>query len=319
MTTTEATDDWDNAEPVRMPWKWRLFLTVLFLQPILYFAWEGDHVLAAVCAVSGFMAFGGFRLGAIAILSSIGAIAAAIHYAPSIGCAQEFRFTEWFGTTGLLNRGLSIGVVGVAITLGITGVAAIIVGGLVRQRPVLDRVNRWTGFGIGLVEGLALCLFFLGGMLVIEPTEQARAESPSDKEVVRPLLARAIATTTEQTRASRLGPVIEQYNPFVRFPSLNKVEEIQKSVQVLSDPREIDGLMNHPSMRQLRQRPEIRAVVEKLHDDPEIRKLFQSGRPMDRLTAMTLLSHPVVLELLDQPGFTEEAARVLREANGIAR
>ena len=273
----------------------------------------------AVCSVSGFTAFSGFRLGAVAILGSIGAIAAAIEYAPSIGCAQEFRFTQWFGTTGLLNRFLCIGVVGLAITLGVTGVVMFVAGKAFRKRPDLDKLNRWSGFGIGFVEGLAACLFFLGGMLVIDPIEKEHAQSRSADDTRRQFLSKAISTTTEYTRASRLGPIIDQYNPFVRFSRLNKVEELQKSVRVLSDPKKIDGLLNHSSIQQLQRRPEVQAVVKKLNDDPEIRNILRSGRRMDRSMAMTLFNHPAVLELLDQPGFIEEATKVIRGTDLIAR
>ncbi len=313
MTTSRPIDDSDNSNRPRMSWKCRLFIGVLFIEPSLYFGWEGDYVLAAVCLVSGFTAFSGFRLGAVSILGSIGAIAAAIAYAPSIGYAQEVRFTQCFGTTGLLNRFLCVGVVGLAITLGVTGVVMFVAGKAFRKRPGLDKVNRWSGFGIGFVEGLAVCLFFLGGMLVLDPIEKEYGQSRSADDTRRQFLLKAISTTTEYTRASRLGPIIDQYNPFVRFPGLNKVEEVRKSVRVLSDPRKIDGLLNHPSIQQLQRRPEVRAAVKKLHDDPEIRNVLRSGRRMDRSMAMMLFSHPAVLELLDQPGFIEEATKVIRD------
>jgi len=294
-------------------------MSLLFIVPSLRFGWEGDYALSAVCAVSGFTAFSGFRLGAVAILGSIGAIAAAIEYAPSIGYAQEVRFTQWFGTTGLLNRFLCVGVIGLVITLGVTGVVMFVAGKVFQERPNLDKVNRWSGFGIGFIEGLAICLFFLGGMLVIDPIEKEHAQSRTVDDTRGQFLSKAISTTTEYTRASRLGPIVDRYNPFVRFPGLNKVEEIQKSVRVLSDPRKIDGLLNHPSIQQLQRRPEVQALVKKLNDDPEIRNVLRSGRRMDRSMAMTLLNHPAVLELLDQPGFIEEATKAIRGADRIAR
>ncbi len=294
-------------------------MSLLFFGPSVYFGWQGDYIFAAVCSVSGFTAFSGFRLGAVAILGAIGAITAAIAYAPSIGHVLEFRSTQWFGTTGLLNRFLCVGVVGLAITLGVTVVVMFVAGKAFRRRPGLDKLNRWSGFGIGAVEGLAACLFFLGGMLVIDPIEKEHAQSRSADDTRGQFLSKAISTTTEYTRASRLGPIIEQYNPFVRFPKLNKVEEVQKSLRVLSDPKKIEALLNHPSIQQLQRRPEMRTVVKKLNDDPEIRDILRSGRRMDRSMAMALLNHPAVLELVDQPEFIEEAMKVIRGTNLIAR
>ena len=319
MTTSQQSDDAEKKERAQMPLRWQMFLVLLFYGPALYFGYEGDYVVAAVCSVSGLTAFMGFRIGAVAILGSIGAIAVAIAFAPEIGYSQEFRFTQWFGTTGLLNRFLCMGVIGVAIALGVTGVVMFVARKSFRKRRFLDRVNRWSGFGIGVVEGLVVCLFFLGGMFVIDPTDKAHAQSQSTNESTEPILARAISKVTESTRSSRLGPFVEENNPFVHFPELNKVEEVQKSVVVLSDPESINRLLNDPSILQLQQRPEVRTVIRKLKDDPKIRDILQSGRLMDRSMVMTLLEHPAVLELLDQPGFMDEAKKVIQSTNMSSR
>lgn len=304
MTTQETT-------PTGMRLLWRLVFCVLFFGPAIYFATDHDYVTAACCAVAGASAFGGYRAGAVSIVTMLLAITTAIAFAPSIGQSQEARFAQWFSTTGLTNRFLAIGVAGALISLIASSLLIMIGGRILKGRPRLDRLNRWIGFGIGGLEGVAATAIFLGGLLILEPIEQERAELRDPGDMRGTLVSKFILTTSEKARASRIGPVLVAYNPFTRIPRLNKVQEVQQSVQVLSDPVKIEGLLHHPTITELQQRPEVRKAVDKLTSDPEIQQILRSGRKMDRSMAMTLLSHPAVMELIDQPGFLEQASKAI--------
>lgn len=312
MKQQEPIERLPGYQVVGMSWKWRLLFTLVFFGPAIYFGIHGAYVLAGLVAVSGVCAFSGFRLGAVAIFTSIAAITAAVAYAPSIGYQQEWRFTEWFGTTGLLNRFISIGAVGIGITLVTTCVVLMMTGRIFRRRPRLDQPNRWLGFLIGGVEGVVATVFLLGGILVLEPIEQKRQKLGQATGRRTTQISDLVLLTAEHAHNSKIGPYIEEYNPFVRFPQLNKIEEVQKSVQVLSDPEKIERLMRHPEVRQLQNRPEVRTAVRKVMDDPEIRTILHSGTPMNRSIAMTLLNHPAILELVDQPGFIDVATKAIR-------
>ncbi|MFK8111426.1 MAG: CvpA family protein [Rubripirellula sp.] len=292
----------------------RLFLLLLFFGSAGYFAYERDFVLAGLCAFTGVGAFSGYRAGLVYAMTWLAAIGTAILYAPGIGQTYESHFTNLLGTTGLLNRFVSIGIVGVLISFVLSSLAIMVVGRVLRKRPRLDSLNRWMGFAIGGVEGLAMCVCFLGGMLIIEPIEQERAPRRPESDRRGQMVSRLILTTAENTHASRVGHLIESYNPFVRLPQLNKVKEVQQTAEVLSDPAKIDGLLKHPSIQELQQRPEVKTAVAALKSDPKVQNILQSGRPMNREMAISLLSHPAILELVDQPGFLEEASKVIRGA-----
>jgi hypothetical protein len=128
-------------------------------------------------------------------------------------------------------------------------------------------------------------------------------------------MTEVILLVTDHAHASKLGSTIEQYNPFEHFEPLKKFEQVQQSVRVLSNPAKIDGLMRHPAINKLQERPEIKQAVANLMDDPEIREVLGSGASIQADQAMQLLSHPAVLELIDQPGFVEEASRIIKEAS----
>ena len=78
----------------------------------------------------------------------------------------------------------------------------------------------------------------------------------------------------------------------------------------------MNDVFGHPSILNLQQRPEIQKAVAELRSDESINDILTSGKPMDRSAAMTLLNHPAVLNLVDQPGFMEHADKAM-EAAGL--
>lgn len=297
-----------------MSWRCRLLFGVLFFGPAFYFKFDGDVISSVICAVAGLAAFGGYRAGAASILALIVGFAVAITYAPAIGLAQEWRLSQTLGTTGLTNRFLSIAIAGLLIGTFVVCIVTWLLRRVFDRRPQLATLNRWIGFGFGAAEGVVAMVFFLGGMLVIEPIEREVGKHRDANDVRGQRVSRFVLATTDLTRESQLGPTIAAYNPFVRIPSLNKVEQIQRSVQVLGDPAQIHQLLEHPSIQELQQRPEMRHAMEQLRSDAELNEILQSPRPMSPEAVMTLMNHPAVLDLIDQPGFVEEAMKLIRSS-----
>jgi uncharacterized membrane protein required for colicin V production len=298
----------------------RLIWCAILFGPAVYFGREGDYVVAAVSVIAIVSAFSGYFTGAAWMLASLVGIGAAFTFAPSLGYTHEMRFSEWFGTTGLTNRFMSVGIVGILISTVVALVLMKITGRMIESRRGLESFNRFLGFGIGAVQGPAAVLFLLGGFLVIESMEQERAGHLGPSVVAdKPLVSKLMLKTNELTHESLLGPTIVEYNPFTRIPQLDKLADVQRSVQVLSDPAQIEGVLNHPSIRELQERPAVKHAVEQLRADESIQEVLRSGKRMDRSMAMILLSHPAVLELIDQPGFLKEASRIINGARLLAR
>lgn len=301
-------------ESETMSLKMRLFWTAVFFGPATYFGYQGDYIAAALLSVGGFGAFTGYRTGAFAIVASLLAITAAICYSPEIGMTHSYRFTQWFGTTGLANRFLAIGLVGLAIVAVVMFALWMILGRMFRRRPALARLNRRTGFVLGALQGVAGLVFFIGGMLVMEPIETERAETRDPDDTRGRLASRLILSTAAATKQSCLGEVLVKYNPLTQFPQLNKVEQFNQTAEVLSDPVKIQSLMDAPEIAELRQKPEVQRLVSELQSDPKVSEMLQSGSPISAEMAMTLLNHPAVMHLIDTPGFLEQAAQAMRNA-----
>jgi uncharacterized membrane protein required for colicin V production len=296
-----------------------LLFTAFVFSPAIYYGWLGDFVVAAVCAIAVIGAFSGYRAGASWILAPLAAIATAIAFAPPMGKYSELIFSQLFGTTGLTNRFLSIGILGLVLSLVVSSVLIMIARRVLRYRPRLDSFNRWLGLGFGGLLGPIAILFFLGGMLILEPTMRKRASMNRLDDERGQFVSKFVLTTTKMTRQSRLSPTVVEYNPFTRIPQLNKMEELQRTIAVLSDPAKIRGMLRHPSIKQLQQRPEVKLAMQKLTAEPVIQEILRSGKRMDRSMAMSLLRHPAVLELVDQPGFLTEASKIIRRMHLVTR
>ncbi len=322
QTTMYFNDPDDVALPSsQFSWKSRLFWSLLFFGPATYFGFQGDVIAAAMCSIAGMSGFAGYRAGAFSIFAWTMALISAFVLAPSIGMENAHRFTQWFGLTGLANRFLSIGVVGLLIGGFIMASLEYVMGRVVRRRQSLDRWNRRLGFTLGVAQGVFGLACFIGGMLMMEPIELKRVDRRTTDDPSSRFASNVILSTADSTRQSVLGPYLVRYNPVAMIPAINRVEEFNRTAEVLSDPLKMGMLLNAPEIQLLRQRPQIQSLVDQLQTDPTVREMVESGHSMTPSAAMKLLNHPAIMQLVDQPGFLEEASKAIQNAvppTGIA-
>lgn len=292
----------------------RLFWCVAFFGPAAYLGYQGDYVLAALLACGGIGAFSGFRVGILSMVTTFAAIGAAIVYAPEFGLQYEYKVAGFLGTTGLMNRCISVLGVGILISMLVWMISSMTLGRIVRSRPGLSRMNRLTGFTLGYAQGVAGIAVLIGGLLVFEPLLRKSLADANVPAEDYSLVHRVVFSTVEQTDKSVLGPYLRTYNPMETIPQLNRVQEVHRTAAVLSDPAKINQMMTHPSIVKLQQSRSVQRAVQDLRSDESINQILTSGKPMDRSAAMTLLNHPAVLNLVDQPGFLEEASKAIEEA-----
>lgn len=305
-----------DTEPRSMSLQARLFWCIAIFGPAIYFGYQGELIPAAILGCAGVGAFVGFRAGMLSILTSIVAITTAIVFAPEIGMQYELQIGSKLGTTGLLNRCISVAAVGIGISMLVWLAMHLTIGRAVRRRPGLIRMNQRGGFLIGFAQGALTVLLLVGGFLVMEPVQRQKLAEANVAEEDYTLVHRAMFWTVDQTDTSVIGPTIREYNPVERFPQINQIQRVQRTAAVLADPRKMNDVIGHPSILNLQQRPEIQKAVAELRSDESINDILTSGKPMDRSAAMTLLNHPAVLNLVDQPGFMEHADKAM-EAAGL--
>lgn len=304
-----------ETEPSRtMRLGWKLVWSLAFFGPAIAMGYAGQWLFAAILVAAAVGSFSGFRIGAFSIFTSLVAIGVAIRYAPELGMTHAYRFEQWFGTTGLANRFISIAVFGLVIAVVVTVLSLGILGRTIRHRRPLDRANRYLGFVVGGLQGTAAIVLFVCGMLVMESGERERAPTREASNRLGQFASKVILGTADAAKASPMGPMLVKYNPITRIPELNKIQEYRHTAEVISDPAKLNVVMAQPEIVELRQRPEIQKLVQELNDDPSISEVVQPGKPITREAAMRLLSHPAVMELVDQPGFLDQAAQAIKNA-----
>ncbi|MDG2224093.1 MAG: CvpA family protein [Rubripirellula sp.] len=299
------------ADPTKMKLGQSLLVLAAIVGPACFFYSRGDSIAATLFAVTGVAALTGFRVGAASIFLLLAAGTVAFWTAPSVGIAFEHHFSGWLGTTGLTNRLISI----VAVALGLTGigiVASKLVGRWLAKSKKLDLTNRWIGFTLGAAEGATAMVLLLGGILIMEPRVKARAPLLDPEDRRGHSIAEFILQTSKQTRQSLIGPFLTDHNPFRTIPPLTRFTEIQDTVEALQDPNRIESVLNHPSIRQLQDSAEMQQAVKELHADPEVAEILRS-RQVTGTMALTLLNHPAILKLVDQPGFLDAAKSAIHE------
>lgn len=287
----------------------------LFVAPTIACAYYGDYVLSALFGITGVTALFGGRRGAAKIVSSLFALAVGIACAPKFAPMLEPKFTEQFGTTGLGNRILCLGIVGFGIWLILSWFINLLTNAVIKSVPQLDTANRWFGLLVGAVQGFVAAVLFIGGMLILEPAEAQRAADRDPNDAFGQYVSKTVLTVAEQTRASKAGPLFEEYNPFERIPRLQKIKEAQETIEVLQKPHAMDKLIQSPEAHKFLNRPEIRRALSQLETDEDVIAAIQGGKSMDMSTVRMLLKHPVILELFEQPGIMEDATELLHKVS----
>ncbi len=300
----------------------------LFGIPAIVAAWQGDSVLAGCIATVGIGAWAGFRIGALRVLATVGFVYAALHFVPGWSPQFESLFRDWTGFSGLTNRVTTYATVAFVIGLGIAIAVSVVSRSLFKNGSSADSNNRWVGFFVGAIEGVVAALLFLGGLQLVEPmilqsaasTAELKA-SPSESDDRSSLLSIAnfvsdsVLEINQQAKTSYIGPVLQKYNPYEKFPELNRLSEIQKTIQLVNQPRAVEGLLNSPGFRNLQSSPEIAAAVKAIRSDPNIAEIMASSEPMGIDQVMTVMNSDAVLNLFDQAEFMERAAEIFRESD----
>ena len=265
-----------------------------------FFRQQGDLVAAASVVVVGFSALYGTGRGALGLVVSLVALAAAFHLGPQIGLAAEDEVAAQLGTSGVLNRGIAIGLAGLG-TFAAFNLFSSLTLWFLMGKSNQGGLNQLLGFVAGAGQGALVVLVAIGGFLVLEPSLPDDLSSP------------ALLQLSDYVQESRVTPWVEKYNLFVHVPQLNQFERVKRVVATLRDPQQLKRLLQHPTMEKLKQRPDTKEAILQVIRDPEIRSLFANRDRFDEAALQTLLQSDVVLNLLDQPGFLTKAQLALAE------
>ena len=289
---------------------------LLFGIPAGVCIYKGDLVTGIALAAVGLSCYLGYRTGVVRALASVGGIVAAVYFAPQWLPSVEPALNEWLPMSGLLKRGVLLGLVGLAIFA-----AVVLIGRLVCRlflskdgHGLANGLNRWGGLLIMGGEATVGIALLLGGILIISP-EQEDLSFPPDSATLQERLNHQIAIVAAETRSGAIGDVLEEHNPFVKFPELNKFKEIQQTVRTISDPAAMKQVITHSRIKELQDSPSVQTALTNFKADKVVQEIIGSGEPLDGSKLMNLLNSQVFMDLLDEPEFIDEASRIIEELN----
>ena len=270
----------------------------------------GGFVTAAFLVIVGLSVLNGRMLGAARVAAGVVGMVMAMLLAWPLGRGLEGVFAAICGTSGLVNRMISIGGSGVLVA-AIVGVGVSIpIRRYMKKRPALQRFDRVIGTGLGAVDGVLFAVILLWGALAIEPLAArtiAQAAESDGRVRVSPA-ARAVVAVARSARHSVVGHVAGVANP---LKSMRVVTLLDDAQEVLSDPEKREALLNHPAIKALQERQSVKDTLERLAAEPNIVDLDDG---LDEAEVRELMKNPRFLAILDETGLLSDLSAVIADA-----
>ena len=74
-------------------------------------------------------------------------------------------------------------------------------------------------------------------------------------------------------------------------------------------------VITHSRIKELQDSPSVQTALTNFKADKVVQEIIGSGEPLDGSKLMNLLNSQVVMDLLDEPEFIDEASRIIEELN----
>lgn len=247
-------------------------------------------------------ALNGFWLGVSKVAAAIVGMLLAMLLAVPLGKLFEGLFAMVFGSSGLTNRMISIGICGLLLVMLISVLLSIPIKRAMKNRPTWRRYDKLLGTGLGLFEGALLGVLLIWAVLVLEPmaaANLARARDP-DSELESSSTARVVVALARAMEESVLGRAAEVANPLKNMRVIRLFADAQT---VLNDPLRREIFLNDPKMQRIEQRPSVRKALKLLSGRlPEVK--MDDG--LSSAEIRIILASPRFLEILDETDLLSE-------------
>lgn len=302
---------------IAKPFPILIFCLGVFGIPAVTTAFLGDYVTAGLLFITGLGCWIGFRTGALKALASIALVIGAIYVAPQYIHLVEPKLVEWFEVQGLSRRIISLAVVVFAIGIILTGIVSLFSWMAIKKGSRVESFNKGLGLILGGTQAAVGTVLLLGGFLVIAPTfDQEKIAAAGEKfESISDVVLVSVDDVSERTKTSLIGPLLIEHNPFTKYPQYNPLPKIQKTVELLNDPSQINNLLNDKvTLEKLHASDAFTAAAKRLSLDPAVQEILSSDGPPSSKQILGLLNSQSVLEILDEPGVMDEATRIMKDS-----
>ncbi len=214
-------------------WPWLITLGGSF-GGVIYFLTQDDKMTAAALTTVIVSALIGYGLKASRLLSLLFGLSVASLVAPLLAPFCESTLAAWLVTSDFTRRLLSFAVPGLAIAAVVSFALRRLLVKCRSEQPWVSTFDRVSGFVIGAVQGAALSLLVIAGLLVLDPLARQRQQADTqlrDHKMAR-VWAEKIVNYAALTRESAIGPLVAEYNP---FDYLQPLKEFRHELDALTE------------------------------------------------------------------------------------
>lgn len=308
----------DEEEKIVSPFPILTFCFGVFGIPAVTAAFLGDYVTAGLLFATGLGCWIGFRTGALKALASVLLVLAAVYVAPQYIHLVEPKLVEWFELQGLSRRIVSISVIVFAMAVVLAGLVSLFTWIAIRKGSRMEGFNKLVGLMFGGAQAAVSTVLLLGGFLVVTPTfdQEKLAQAEERFETLSDMVLVSVDDVSERTKTSLIGPLLVEHNPFTKYPEYNPLPKIQKTVELLNNPSQINKLLSDKeTLEKLNASDTFATAMKKLSIDPAVQEILSSDGPPSRQQILDLLNSQSVLEVLDEPGVMDEATRIMEDSS----
>lgn len=261
----------------------------------------GSWLTTLSVALVGGMALVGVWRGGAEIAGAAVGVLAAVCAAPGMGRLFEGAVGGVVGTTGMLNRLVSMGVCGVVILIGVGAAVNYGVKRYVGGRPGLEAVNVWSGLGLGTVKGVVLALAVHWVPMALEPLAMARVFAEREDAYMTAggppePVAEGVLKMARASRGTWVGSVAEATNPVAGMDLLLLAADF---AAISRDEAAMQHFLGSKVVRSLLELPSVREATAMLEADEELKGLV-SAEGVTVQGIMAMLRSETVLRIIDE-------------------
>ncbi|MDX2146283.1 MAG: CvpA family protein [Planctomycetota bacterium] len=300
-----------------------LFLSALggvaIMTPLARVAMDLPTSVAVFCV--GCCILLGMWRGAAEVASFLVGSVIAVVVAPSLGSMFEDQVASLTGRDGLIARGLSITIAGLAILLLVSGVGGYAARTAIARSPGLRPWNAAVGGGLGLVQGIVLVVVVLTALRAMTPLVELRAASREEQ------WQESLLEDPEAPRPAR-DFVDDLFDSLAGSALAGDSSSEDSALSLLGDfaivsrdPDALQSFVDSPAMKELAALPSVRDAKGRFESDPKLAALIEA-EGIGSQDLMRVLESKTVVRLLDEGTVTREIAPLvpgLREALRAAK
>ncbi|MFA6044224.1 MAG: hypothetical protein WC718_04510 [Phycisphaerales bacterium] len=298
-----------------------IFLASIAVLALLGGLLSGSYAAALMFLVIGFFAYRGLSQGLSGGIATIIALILAALLSPLLGGVLTPLLSSAFGITGLVGRGLGLGLGGMIVFAVAAGVLRVVIRRALKDRQLIKRADAAVGAIIG--AGVGTLVAFVGAWVILAlapqtqpvalaptPAPASTPDAPDAEEVEAPTpnpALEAITAFANDLRGSSIGAAAQATLPGDESKILTLASDF---AYVARDPVARQHLVDSEVLKEIQNLPAAKQAAEKAKADPELRHIIEQGSlsPSD---INLIAQSKTITDIIDTTDFVKQVTPLL--------